>query len=91
VSTFCELRSTDSPLLPPPMKAPISQSGRTLRSMPMAPPTTVDVARKVASVASWVRWPPKLLAHTVIGAGLLQAESLAGALVKGPALLVSGA
>ena len=51
------------------MKAPTSQSGRTLRSMPIAPPQAVLVVRKVAAVSSWMRWPPKLLAQTVIGAG----------------------
>jgi len=73
------------------MNAPTSQSGRILRSMPIALPHAVDVARNVESVASWVRWPPKLEDHTVIGAGFSQSAFLPGSLAKGPALSVSGA
>jgi hypothetical protein len=51
----------------------------------------VVVERKVVSVASWMRWPPKLLAQTVIGAGLSQPASLAGILANGPAPPLSGA
>ena len=57
--------------------------------MPIAPPQAVEVARKVEAVSSWMRWPPKLLAQTVIGAGSV--HRLCGALVKGPAGAVSGA
>ena len=71
------------------MKAPSSQSGRSRRSRPIAAPQAVEVARKVELVSSWMRWPPKLLTHTVTGAELSQLP--AGALVKGPALALSGA
>src|SRR3954471_15598501 len=71
------------------MNAPTSQSGRTRRSMPIAAPQAVEVARKVERVSSWTRRPPKLLTHTVIGAGFIQ--SAAGAFGKGPALAFSGA
>ena len=47
-STFCEPSSTDNAPAPPPMKAPTSQFGCTRRSMPMAPPQAVEVARKVS-------------------------------------------
>src|SRR3954452_4969150 len=45
--TLCEFRSTDKLPEPPPMNAPSSQFGRSLRSMPMAAPHPVEVARKV--------------------------------------------
>ena len=70
------------------MKAPTNQFGCTLRSMPIAPPQAVEVARKVEAVSSWMRWPPKLLAHTVIGAGSVQRLF---ALANGPASALSGA
>ena len=57
--------------------------------MPIAAPQAVEVARNVELVSSCTRRPPKLLTHTVIGAGFIQPA--AGAFANGPALALSGA